>query len=156
MKIMKKLSTAFLAVSLMVFVSCENDKNNDVNNVGSGSITAKIDGTQIEFGNVSGAKALGLLTLKGDKGDVRIVMLFKDDIKEGTYSGDDLPNMTYTPDKGVTGLLAMSGSVTITKHNETSNVVEGTFDVVFSNYGYEGGDVVAKGSFKVEYADAGI
>ncbi len=153
---MKKLNVILFAVLMVLFTSCGEKDKDDVDNVGSGSITAKIDGTQIEFENVTGAKALGILTLGGDKGDVRISMLFDGDIQEGTYSDDDLPAMTYTPDNGATGLLAMSGSLTITKHNETSNVVEGSFDVEFSNFGYTGGPVVAKGSFKVEYIDAGF
>ncbi len=158
MKKMKKLNVILFALLMVFFTSCgddDTDSIDDVDGVGSGTITASVDGTQVEFENITGAKA-GVIAIGGEKGDMIFSMLLAGDIKEGTYSGDDLPAMTYTPDNGETGLLAMSGSLTITKHDEASNVIEGTFDVGFSNWGYEGDDIMVNGSFKVEYVDAGF
>jgi len=150
---MKKINVILFAALMVLFTSCGEKEKDDVENVGSGSITAKIGSTQVEFEHVKGAKALGILTIGGDKGAMRISMLLNADIQEGTYSGDDLPAMTFTADNGSTGLISMSGALTITKHNTSTNKIEGTFDVEFSNFGYTGSPVTAKGSFKVEYVD---
>jgi len=151
---MKVLNSILSLMLIITLTNCSKDDNTD-DGVGSGKITATIDGVKIDFNNIEGARALNKIAFSGQNGDKSISFLLDDDVDTGTYNYNDEDKafvITYTESNGDSGLISMSGSLTITKHS--GNHITGTFDVEFSNFGYDGSKK-AKGSFDITYADAG-
>ena len=151
---MKVLNLLLSVMLIATLTNCSEDNENVDDNVGSGKISATIDGVKVDFENVQGAKAIGKIAISGTKDGKEISILFDDNINEGSFGYDDeVFVMTYTSNNGDSGLITTGGSVNITKHDESGNHIIGTFDVEFGNYGYEG-SVKAKGSFDIKYAEA--
>ncbi len=150
------LMLAALLIAALASCNKDDDDNGDDNNGGGGSagtITATIDGEDVDFKSVDANKALGLIAFDGSEGVYSLSFLLPDDIATGTYDLNS-SNLSYSAicEKGDDGYMASSGSITITKHNESTNKLEGTFD--FTGSGAAGEITVSNGSFSLEYKEA--
>ncbi len=153
---MKSFLLKGILISLVIFglTSCDGDDDLTDNGVGSGKITATINGEKIEFEEVQGVSSIGKIAISGTKGEKVISIMINDDISVGTYNTTDhVFTMTYTENNGDTGLISMEGTLEVTKHDENGEHVTGTFNIIFGNYGYDG-STSAQGSFDINYVSA--
>lgn len=124
-----------ILLSLVLF-SCSKDDNPADDNVGHGKISGTIDGKSVEFKSVQGSAIKNTLTFSGTNDDASIGFLLPTSIEAGTYVyGEDdefsgLNGVIYTDNNGDNfGLMfGGSGTLKITKHNQSSNKIEGSFE----------------------------
>jgi len=107
----------------------------------------------VDFKDVTASKAIGVIGFDGKEGIYTLTFLLPDDVATGTYELNS-SNLEYSAicEKGDDGYMASSGTIVITKHNESTNKLEGTFS--FTGSGAAGEISVTNGSFNLEYQEA--
>lgn len=160
---MKNLKTIvlFVFVCAMALTSCKKDINYhpewDKPVVASAAMSAKVDGTFIAFtaqATLITASPLGkTLTIIGKNGDKIMSIVIYDYKGAGTYTIDDLAQVSYNQDLTPTGsFMSSTGSVTVT--NATSTTVTGSFTFIAPNQDSQinTSKTVTEGSFNLNYS----
>ncbi len=139
-----KLQFFSLAILLSVFLfSCSKDEDPTDVVVGSGTISGTIDGKSVDFKSVQGSALKDVLTFSGSNDDISVAFMMPKSIETDTYVyGEDddfsgINGVIYTDSNGDDfGLMFgedAGGTLTITKHDQSSNKIEGSFKGVLSN-----------------------
>ncbi len=146
---MRNLSLLLVCLALSAGLSsCSK-----VNDILTSYFRATVDGTAWTAAATTGTALAGRLTIVGSSltGGRVVNLLVPADIQPGEYSLSAIGSYTgqYKPD-GVNIYSAVSGTLTVTRHDEASNEIAGTFSFTATNIG--GATVsLSAGSFSVAY-----
>jgi hypothetical protein len=136
----------FLLISILWFTGCGGP--GEVN-----SLVVRVDGQERVFSNIRGTSALGEIVISGEAGELQILLMFGDTLREGIYQcNEGRFVMTCSKDRGENKMIVKKGVLKLLRHRREENSVAGTFDVIMGKEG-ETKNCRLKGAFSIRYEE---
>ena len=152
-----KFFVMMLVSSSLMLSSCKDDDDDDDDDTPKPSytnvLTAKVGGASFSASSILGQMYMGGMQISGTNVVGLMQIIVPSDIKVGTYpitSGSD-ESVNWATNKE--GYSPGTGTIVVVKHDETGNIIEGTFKANLKELSTDAPLEITDGVFKVNYIE---
>ncbi|NLL27920.1 MAG: hypothetical protein GX259_03925 [Bacteroidales bacterium] len=154
MKSIAKIFVLVLVSSSLMLIGCKKDKKDDIpKETYNCVLTAKVDGLVFSVSTPLAQMSMGVLQIGGTNaaGSMQVVMAY--DVTAGTYTiTGDTDEAVYWK-SGENSFWPMTGSLVVSKHDVSNNIVEGTFTASLREMSTDVYAEITEGVFKMKYTE---
>ncbi|HBG70898.1 MAG: hypothetical protein A2W93_08775 [Bacteroidetes bacterium GWF2_43_63] len=155
MKSVMKFFVLMIVSSSLMLSGCKKDDDEVVTptTTYTNVLSAKIDGIQFTASMPLAQMTMGFLQIGGSNAAGSIQVILSYDVPTGTVTVTSGSEEAVYWDSGAESYWPGTGSIVVSKHDQTNNIIEGTFTASLEEFSSSEVISVSNGVFKISYIE---